>query len=102
MTRKRSPKDRLRMANIRLRAVRDVLRSSPLRAALDAKPHRGPARFIQIVSVPGRPVILALDESGQVWESHHIGRKVDGVYIKEQEWWEPVGMERREKQEAQA
>ncbi len=89
----------LRIARAQLRAVRAAVgqyTSAPV--SLEGTRAQGERRFIQAWAVQRgmSGITQALDSTGQIWERHTTAKKVDGAWVVEAEWWEPLGMERRE------
>ena len=98
---KKSDREKLSIARAQLRAFRALLKVLPTRSepgsaggppvAAFARQPDEPARFVSMTADPRRPVLYALDEDGQVWESVS-NKQDDGSYTR---WWIPSSMERR-------
>lgn len=97
--RKTSPAVALKVARAQLRAVRAAVgQYTSATVHLEGARDLGERRFIHAWSVQRgmSGITQALDSAGQIWERHTTAKKVDGAWVVEAEWWEPIGMERRE------
>lgn len=89
----------LKIARAQLRAVRAAVgQYTSATATFDGARDVQERRFIHAWSVQRgmSGITQALDSAGQIWERHTTAKKVDGAWVVEAEWWEPIGMERRE------
>lgn len=85
-------RERIRM----LREAVDLLRSPTI--SINTDTGKASARFVHAWSVQRgmSGITQALDSDGVIWERHTTASKVDGKWVVQEEWWEPISMVRRD------